>query len=83
MIIKIVDSLADIHSNSIFHGGHLGFCLKKKIPQHIFLDNRANIVRETLLHQNQQKSFRVPAISGFLMGFVKASTGLIGRKLFV
>ena len=25
MIIKNVDSLADIHSNSIFHGGHLGF----------------------------------------------------------
>ena len=50
---------------------------KKIIPQHIFLDNRANIVRETLLYQNQQKSLRVPAISGFLMGFVKASTGLL------
>ena len=25
MFIKNIDSFADIHTNSIFHGGHLGF----------------------------------------------------------
>ena len=41
------------------------FDLLTSIPQHIFLDNRANIVRETLLYQNQQKSLRVPTISRY------------------
>ena len=51
--------------------------LGNEIAQHIFLDNRANFVRETLLYQNMQKSLRVPTISGFLMGLVKNSTGLL------
>ena len=41
------------------------FPVIENFPQHEFLYNRANIAQGVLMKQNQQKSVRVPTISGY------------------
>ena len=64
MFIKNVDSLADIHGFSFFHGGHLGFWPIFRIPQLKILYNQAKMVQDALIFKNTKYCPVVPVVFG-------------------